>query len=406
MPSYRIPLSTPVSAVKADELAKRMFYVSQAIDDFALVSDGGQVTTVEVTTSTAVDPGELARKVDLVVATDVLPQRALSTDGIVWRSPHPSRTADGVFDGLLAEGAVVAMGEGMYATGEGFTRLLDALDRRLRAIAVEDFGAVRYRYPTLVSTRSLRRGGYLDAFPQFLMSACRLHADVEVYRDFVEGLSSTDDTAQHLMRFSEHSGYCLPPTMCFHTYGQLADARLARDNLVVTSRGKSFRFESRYRRSLERLWDFTIREIVFLGDEDTVAGQREQFMAKACDLVTELGLGGHVEVASDPFFGSGTTPTRLLAQRLMKLKYELRLPVEQERTVAVGSFNLHGTTFGEAYGITLPDGRTAHSACVGFGLERLAFAFVCQHGTEPGAWPAAVRAALGPAENGVSSDEQ
>lgn len=400
MPTYRIPLGTPVTAAQADELAKRMFYVSQAIEDFVVVADGGQVSTVEVTTSTAVDADELGRKVDLLVATDVLPQRALSTDPVVWRSPHPTRTADGVFDRLLAEGAVVELGEGTYGTGSWFTRLVDALDRRLRDLGVEDFGAVEYRYPTLVPTRSLRRGGYLDAFPQFLMSASRLHADVDTYRDFAEGLGTAKNTAAHLMRFSEHSGYCLPPAICFHTYGQFADRRLGSDGLVVTSLGKSFRFESRYSRSLERLWDFTMREVVFVGAEDVVVAQRDRFMARARELVEELRLGGHLEIATDPFFCNDKTPQLVLAQRLMELKYELRLPAEQDRTIAVGSFNLHGTTFGEAFGITLPDGQTAHSACVAFGLERLAFAFVCQHGADPHAWPAAVRTAVGLAEEG------
>jgi seryl-tRNA synthetase len=84
----------------------------------------------------------------------------------------------------------------------------------------------------------------------------------------------------------------------------------------------------------------------------------------------------------------------VVAQRLRGLKYELRLPAEDGRTVAAASFNVHGTTFGEPYEITLPTGETAHSACVGFGLERLAFALYCQHGIHKDAWPDTVRKAL------------
>jgi seryl-tRNA synthetase len=229
------------------------------------------------------------------------------------------------------------------------------------------------------------------------MSASRLCVDLDVYRGFVAELAElADDTdpGTLLTRYSAHSDYCLPPTMCFHTYHQMSGRTLAADAQVVTARGKSFRFESRYQRSLERLWDFTIREIVFIGDGPTVARHRERFLAAACELAERLGLAGRVESAEDPFFADPTVPRRMLAQRLGRLKYELRLPVEDGRTISVASFNVHGTTFGEPYDIRLPSGEVAQTACVGFGLERFAFALFCQHGLDPEQWPASCRDVL------------
>ena len=42
------------------------------------------------------------------------------------------------------------------------------------------------------------------------------------------------------------------------------------------------------------------------------------------------------------------------------------------------------------------DGRFAHSACIGFGLERIALALFAAHGFDPASWPAAVRGVLAP----------
>ena len=42
------------------------------------------------------------------------------------------------------------------------------------------------------------------------------------------------------------------------------------------------------------------------------------------------------------------------------------------------------------YGIHLPDGRHAESACMGFGLERWAYAFLAQKGLDRSRWPARV----------------
>ncbi|WP_211769126.1 hypothetical protein [Kutzneria sp. CA-103260] len=381
-------------ASKRAELEQRIFYASSAIEDYRLVEEADKVVAVEVVTGPGADPADLARKVDLLIANDVLPQRTRPAV-VVWQSPHTAgQIEDDVWARLEQTSAVVEMGEGLYATGGLFTDLLSVLDDMLCEIAVDTFGAVPYRYPTLISTDVLRRGGYLDAFPQFLMTASRLHSDVESYGAFLSGLDAAADTSTYLDQFGEHLGHCLPPSMCFHTYRQLEHRQLPEDAAVFTARGKSFRFESRYRRGVERLWDFTIREIVFVGDGDRIAEQRKDFMRETWRLVDELGLAGQAEVAHDPFFGNEATSQRALAQRMMELKYELRLPVEGGRSVAAGSFNLHGDKFGSAFHITLPDGSTAQTACVGFGLERLTYAFLSQRGLDVDRWPASVRQRL------------
>ena len=44
--------------------------------------------------------------------------------------------------------------------------------------------------------------------------------------------------------------------------------------------------------------------------------------------------------------------------------------------MAVGSINMAGTLFGQAFGIRAHAGEIASTACVGFGLERLVLALV------------------------------
>ena len=46
------------------------------------------------------------------------------------------------------------------------------------------------------------------------------------------------------------------------------------------------------------------------------------------------------------------------------------------------------------YGIELADGGVAHTACLGFGLERVTLALFRAHGLDPRAWPDEVRAEL------------
>jgi seryl-tRNA synthetase len=106
-----------------------------------------------------------------------------------------------------------------------------------------------------------------------------------------------------------------------------------------------------------------------------------------------IGLAYTVDSANDPFF-VGEFRKQAAFQNAFQLKYEIRarLPFKDD-TLAVGSYNYHQDFFGRHLNISLPDGKPAHTGCVAFGLERLAYAFVSQFGLEPAAWPAAIREA-------------
>lgn len=289
---------------------------------------------------------------------------------VVWRSmalPRPPRIG---FADLTDAGLATRGGDGTYALSGAIETVMTAFDQRIRRTAVAEFGAAEHRYPALLPAAVLRRAGYFDAFPQLLMTAGHLRPD-----------GTSADT-----------GHCLSPTLCYHTYQRFADRALPAGGAVITACGKIFRHEGDRQHTLERLWDFTMREIVVLGPRAVVSAARDALVTSVCALVDELRLAGHLEVASDPFF-AGTADGEAGArqagvQRALKLKYELRLPVVDGRTSAVASFNLHGPKFGKAFGITTADGAPAYSGCFGIGLERVAYAFLCRHGLDPAAWPA------------------
>lgn len=387
----RIPLDPPVPAAHEHELASRVFFVSEAILDFDLVRSGKEISAVEVVVNVGTDADELRRKLRFVVANDILGQRQLEPK-VAWRGNATGEALD-VFDDMVRRGIAFEAGEGQVSVGEPFLSLMDYFDRRVAALAIDGFGALERRYPTLIPTAVMQRCGYFQSSPQLMMFVSRLHADVETYRDFRAEAAEGVDLAARLRSHCDDFDHCLPPTMCFHTYHELADRPLPAATLAVTAQGKSFRFESRYRRSLERLWDFTIREIVFLGSREHVLTSRRRLMEQICTLVDSLGLGGRCEVATDPFFAGSDTVERVWSQQLLELKYELRLPLDATRDVAVGSFNFHEQFFGSSFGITA-DAEVAYTSCAGIGLERLTYAFLCRYGLAPDGWPAEVRKAV------------
>lgn len=389
MPSYRLDLDVPVSGAHRDELHRRVYYLSESITGFQLVTgapDSDAVAAVVVTTEQAVDADALAEKLRHVVETEVLPQLR-TPPKVLWNSPSVRTPRTGTFAALLADGVVHEAGPGQVALGTPALAALDAFDGLLREIIDEEFGAVEYRYPTLLPVTALHRSGYLFSFPQHLMFAARLDGDVDTYREFAEEAAAREDIGDRVLHRCAPVDRCLPPTMCYHTFDQFAGATLPAENTVVTAKGGSFRHESRYHQTMERLADFTIRETVFLGTAEFVREARDRFRRRATELVEQLDLAGRCEVASDPFFAGAATAMQVSSQRLLELKHELHLDVGPGESISVGSFNLHEKHFGDAFGIKGPDGATVYSACVGFGLERLTYALLCQYGWDVDDWP-------------------
>jgi seryl-tRNA synthetase len=384
MHEQTIELDTAVPAELTDELARRVFFVSEDITDFDLILSDGVVTAIRVQVRHPGAVADLTRKLRSMARTDVAAQRSME-QRTLWRSGRRPEVLDDPYGGLADAGLVFETGEGMVALAGPLLRLVDRLDRRLLTIAV-GLGAAEFRYPTLIPTGVLVRCGYLSSFPQHLMFVTRLHTDADVYHRFAQDSAGRPAAMHSILESCRNADYALPPTMCLHTYHQLAGTAVAEQGRVVTARGKSFRFESHYRRGLERLWDFTIRETVFLGSREFVKERRAAFLDAAIALVDELDLGGRCEVATDPFF-LGDSAARTWSQRMHELKYELILDIGGGREVAVGSFNLHGRFFGEPFDIRAGTTEVANTACVGFGLERLALAFVARHGLDPTRWP-------------------
>jgi hypothetical protein len=373
-------------------LERQLFYVSDDIDDFSLVVSARGIDGVRVLVGR---PGADVDAVEARVrsaAQRYLFWRPRIKPERIWTRETKSTLPTDTFDQMRDRGMVYQSAPGLVALDESFVRLADYLDATITAMVKRVFGAVEYRYPTLIPSAVMKRGGYLQSFPHLLMFVTRLHSDFDVYTA-ASGASSEDKLAD-LLRQQKDTELCLPPTMCYHTYAQIANSTLPRAGQVFTAKGKSFRFESKYQQNLERLYDFTIREIVFVGAGGAVSRQRGDLLREFCNLTDSWELTGFCETANDPFFAEDDGKNSSLAQRLMALKYEMRLDVGNGRTIAVASFNRHLDYLGKAYDITLPDGSTAQTACAGVGLERLAFAFFCQHGLEEAGWPEEVRNAL------------
>jgi seryl-tRNA synthetase len=256
----------------------------------------------------------------------------------------------------------------------------------------EEMNAVSFRFPALISPRYLERVQYFKNFPHSLSFVSHLRENLPDIQRFMDQASVSDDGAV----FAPPEGYSQPsamlsPTVCHHLYLALSESELPESGLVATASGHCFRYESINMVSLERVWNFTMREIIFVGTDNQVHDHINAVREAMRPLLEDLELSYKVVTANDPFF-IGTFRDMTAYQAAFELKFEIRadLPYKSE-TVAIGSYNRHGDFFGRTLNIRMPDGSPACTGCLAIGFERLALAFVTQHGIDPDRWPEKIR---------------
>jgi seryl-tRNA synthetase len=292
--------------------------------------------------------------------------------------------ADLVETGLLVRSGV----PGIYGHNDVFEDVRAKLEARLTQAAVAR-GAERLRFPPLLPRQQLERSGYLSSFPHLAGTVYAFEGD-EVAAAWQGERASRHEDWQ---RYQKATDLTLMPAACYPVYPAIAARGRLMPGGVFVEAGGSWVFRHEPSADPARRQMFRQHELVRIGEPEVVVQWRDEWAGRGLELLRELGLDAEVDSASDPFFGRRG---RMLAatQREQALKLELLVQIAGPQPTALASFNHHRDHFGGAYGVLLSDCDTAHSACVGFGHERIVLALLRTHGLDPEAWPARIREAL------------
>jgi seryl-tRNA synthetase len=395
--TFTIALARPINS---DELANAVEdqgpYAAPAVRRVRVAADRRTVTVECAEGSAEV---ELRPVVERYLTEFVSRFRAVA--GTVYREvarrEDTGPLASGVFGELVARGWAFQLGDGQVGLAGPAMRLCQALDERFRRMAVDEFGAVEHRYPTFIPTDVLRRCGYFGAFPHLVTSVAHFVEDYEQLKRIRDANAESDRVVIPDRDALVHVAACITPATCYHAYQALEDQTLAAPGAAFTATGRCARYESTNMIGLDRLWEFTMRELVLVGAEAWVAERRQAGLDAFIGLAAEWDLECRIETANDPFFGP-VYATKAFWQSQANLKYELRFTVEPKdgkaRTISCGSANLHEGFFGKTFRIALDDGAPVFTGCVALGVERLALSCFTQHGFEPSRWPASLRTAV------------
>jgi len=302
------------------------------------------------------------------------------------RSAERRRSAD-----LLLPGAAA----GVYGRGAVLDDLLRRLEARITALDRAE-GIEVMRFPPVIDRRTAERCGYVHSFPQLLGTVHTFRGDHGQHARLLADVEAGADWGHH----QTLSDLVLTPAACYAVYPRIAGVQPAAGRRIDV---ESWCFRHEPSQAPERMRAFRMREFVRAGEPATVLAWRDGWMERGRAFLRALGLAPVLAPANDPFFGAGA---RFMAatQRAQDLKFELLAPTSAAGAAAVMSCNYHLDHFGEAFGIRTAAGGVAHTACVGFGMERLALALFWTHGADVDRWPGAVRDGLwGPQPDGAGA---
>ena len=301
-------------------------------------------------------------------------------------SPAPIRTD--FRDALLCRGLLIATDvPGVYGRSVEFEDTIERVDRLVTALGADD-GPEMMRFPPIISRAQFERSGYLKSFPHLAGSIHSFAGGERAHLELLQSVEAGRDWSAAL----PHAGVVLTPAACYPVYPVLAGT-LPTGGRLVDVMSNCFRREPSD--DVGRMQMFRMHEYIRATCPESVLEWRATWVQRAEQFAAALGLEARTEVAADPFFGRGG---KLLgvSQRDQRLKLEIVTPIgSDERPTAIISLNYHQDHFGSVFGITLADRDVAHTACVGFGLERIALALYRQHGVNRACWSRSTRRALG-----------
>ncbi|WP_288429251.1 amino acid--[acyl-carrier-protein] ligase [uncultured Agrobacterium sp.] len=292
---------------------------------------------------------------------------------------------DRLFDkGLLIDTGV----DGLYGRSGQFEDVITAFERLIDKVGGGD-KAEAIRFPPGINRAYFEKSGYMKSFPQLagtVHSFCGCELDhVSLIKSMDEGTDWTKD--------QKITDIVLTPAACYPLYPTIAKrGNLPENGGLYDIQSYCFRHEPSKDPARQQL--FRMREYVRMGTESDVTEFRQIWMDRGVEMMEKVGLEVKIDIANDPFFGRAG---RMLVnnQRDQNLKFELLIPVTSTTNLtACMSFNYHQDSFGTKWGLNLADGEVAHTACVGFGLERIALALFAKHGLDVDQWPQPVRETL------------
>lgn len=389
-----LDLSRPVDGETAGDIEKESVFVSPSVERIRVEPD---MKTARVHLKAGADLDACIAKAKRFL--DVMVRQVSGFEIKLFvetsrRDQGPYQS--GVNQGLADRGWLHDYGRGQVAYSGPVLKLARLVDEKAGELYAQVFGAEEAHFPALVDAETLHKCGYFDSHPNAVTFVGNIVEDFDAIEEFRRANSCSEGALMPPLDHIHVDGMCLNPAACFPCYPTLSGTTFERGR-AYTWLGRVFRYESRNICGLDRLYEFNVRELVFVGDDEYVRDCRRRALRVVESLATYFDIDCRVQTATDPFFAT-VSAAKKFWQAAQEVKNEIKIPSLDAdgaaKQLACGSINLHGNFFGRRFDITDGAGEPVQTGCVGLGIERWVLATFTQHGFDPARWPEAVRRAI------------
>ncbi len=289
---------------------------------------------------------------------------------------------------LISAGLLLPSGvQGVYGLSGRFEGIIEAFEQYVTKKGAALKPEV-VRFPPVINRDTYLATDHIETFPDLMGSIHSFHGKEKDHIRMVQKKQDGKDWTEDL----DATNTMMVPAACYPLYPTAANTVLPDKGRLVDLRAFVYRHEPSP--DPARMQIFRQREYVKLGTPEQALKHRNDWLKTAEEMLLSVGLDVKPIIANDPFFGRGG---RVMAatQKEQELKYELVAPIaSKDKLTAITSSNYHMDHFGAEFNITTQDGKAAHTACVGFGLERITLALLKKHGFDPDRWPNEVKQIL------------
>lgn len=243
-----------------------------------------------------------------------------------------------------------------YVCYEGHELMIfNSLDKRFMSF-LKGHKYESYHIPGMISEECLKKCGYIDSFPQQLTIPTHVNSSM---MDKVIAKGTIDNENIQVGKVF------MSPSACLHFYPILENKKV--EQKIMTTLTQVYRYEEGNFDLETRLWEFNVREILFIGNIQYVEEMLNMMAEKALDFAHCIDKEAFIRYSKDLFYPSRRNELKSLIQKKNRLKRELIMHINGKE-VAVASFNNHYNHFSRAF--KFEGDKHIVSGCVGFGMER------------------------------------
>lgn len=245
---------------------------------------------------------------------------------------------------------IIKSNKGANIYSEKAAKVIEAISLLIRTYFNNIYNNKNLKGTSLIPSNILRKSGYFD---KSFDHVC---------------FTSLGETPSKEAGISD---VALNPAVCLHTY-PLYENSIIEEIVCIGIEGDVFRNEGKSVNNEERLNEFLVQEVVFLGKSQELKKIHKTLISYMMNFFDLLNLNVNLEVAHDIFFG-GNEEKYIFSQLISGDKIET-IYNSEDAEFSVGSLNKHKTYFSEKFNIRGSDGNYVESMCLAFGVSRILYA--------------------------------